>query len=143
MIRLAEPKDIDAIVKLSIEAHNKSDAYNNIKYDESDSRKVIGGLIVSGSVWVTDKVDGVLIAYVQPLWFNHSKLVASSLIFYVRDSAKSAGVKLAKKYIKWAKENADEVYLSISFGGDISRTDKFYSRLNFERIGGSYILKGN
>ena len=142
MIRLAEPKDIDLIYALCREAHEFS-TYSHVPHNEHDARQIFGGLIVAGSAWVTDDVDGILMAYVQPLWFNHSRTAATDLIFYVRDSAVSAGVKLAKKYKKWGKENADDVYLSISFGGDISRTDKFYSRLNFERIGGSYILKGD
>lgn len=142
MVRLAEPKDIDLIYDLCKEALEAS-AYKNIPHNALDSRKVFAHFMLDNSIWVTDEVDGILIGGIQPLWFNHSKLAAMDVIFYVRDKVKSSGVKLAKAYMKWGKENADVVTLSISYGGDIDRAGQFFERLGFEKIGGAYILRGD
>lgn len=141
MIRLAQPKDLDKVYEICLEAL-KSSAYSHIPENEHDARQVFASIIISGSAWVTDNVDGVLLAYLQPMWFNNGIVASTDLIFYVRDGAKSEGLRLAKQYIKWSKENADVTYLTISFGGTIDRTEKLYSRLGFERIGGTYILRG-
>lgn len=140
-IRLANPSDLDALYALSKDGLSKS-VYSNIEPNEIEARQILAGLIVSGSAWVTENVDGALVACLQSLWFNNSVLIASDLFFYVQDSAVSDGVKLVKEYKKWGKENADKVSLSITFGGDISRTEKFYELIGFEKIGGSYLLRG-
>ena len=140
-IRLAKPSDLDALYCLSKDGLSKS-GYANIEHKESDTRKMLAALIVSESAWVTDNVDGALVAYLQPLWFNHEVTVATDLFFYVKETARSSGVKLVKKYIEWGKKNADDVALSISFGGNIKRTEKFYNRLGFEKVGGAFLLRG-
>lgn len=141
MVRLAKPGDLDLVYELCREAMGKA-VYSHLPYNEYDARKMMARLILSESVWVTEKVDGVLMACIQPVWFNSELKTSSDLVFYVRERCKSEGYRLAKEYIKWAKEHVDWVCLSISFGGDIERTEKFYEKLGFVRMGGTYLLRG-
>lgn len=143
MIRQAEPSDIDVIAAICIEAHQKS-AYAHIPIVEICGRQLIAHCILKGFSWMTECGNGVLLGYTQPLWFDHDKTGATDLVFYVRESAKGDGVKLAKKYLEWGKANADAVMLGITFGGDaMERTEQFYERLGLVKIGGQFLLKGD
>lgn len=142
MIRKADPRDLDVITALAIEAHQKS-AYSHIEYVEICGRTVIAGCILNGFAWLTECGNGVLLGYTQPLWFDHDKTCAGDLLFYVRENAKGNGFLLARQYLRWAGEVADMVTLSNSFGGDgMDRVERFYERLGLVRIGSQYILRG-
>lgn len=138
MIRQANEYDLTEIYELCAEAHAHC-PYGNIPHNEREARQIFAKIILTGFAWVAEEIDGILLAYKSPLWFNSEKTGASDLIFYVRDSSKSDGVRLAKKYIEWAQD-CDIINLTISFGGDFERTERFYEKLGFCRIGGKYQL---
>ena len=73
----------------------------------------------------------------------HSPAVGASLLvwFVVREHrGSSAAVKLLRAFGRWAKEQgAVRMYLGISSGVDMARTDRLLKRLGFRFRGGNYM----
>lgn len=140
MIRQATEYDLNAIYELCLEAHQNC-PYSHVEHDEVETKRLFAKIIFTQFAWVTEDLNGVLLACFQPLWFNPEKIGATDLVFYIRPESRGAGGALVRKYIEWADE-ADMISLSISFGEEIERVEAFYRRLGFERIGGKFLFRG-
>lgn len=142
MIRAATPSDLNAIYRLCAEGHKKT-VYSHIPSDEYQAKKVIASFILSQFAWVTDSLNGVLLAGIKPPWYNTDVKIAGDLVFYVRDCEAGQGVRLLKEYIGWGTSFADVTTLSVSIGEEaMLRAEKLYERMGFLRVGGEFLFKG-
>lgn len=104
MIRAARPGDIDAIVRLGIEALN-NDPYEELVISESGVREA-ATLCVSSSqcfAWVAEEdgeVKGAVVALVQDMLFYERKQ-ASVLMFWCH--IPGDGIKLIRQFLRWAR----------------------------------------
>lgn len=143
MIRAATPFDAPEIYRLSVELHSLS-RYRDIPICEEKVKKLIAFLIGSPSqfCWVSErdgKLCGMLLAAVDEILFSRKK-EAHDLWFYVNLSARGDGARLAKRFIKWAKERNIVLFgLSMSSGiGEMDRIAKFYRSMGLEKHGEIY-----
>lgn len=143
MIRAATPADAPAVYRLSQELHARS-RYAHIPPCEQKVKRLIAMIIGSPTqfCWVSERggeIEGMLLAAVDEILFSRKK-EAHDLWFYVREAARGDGAKLARKFVKWAKQQKVVLYgLSMSSGiGDMDRTARLFSRLGLEKHGEIY-----
>lgn len=104
MIRKAKPSDLEAIVKLGIEAL-EIDAYEELLISPDKVRAVTKECISAAPhfVWVSEiagEVVGVLGALVTPLML-HERSQATIVMWYCK--AGGEGMKLLKEFMEWSK----------------------------------------
>lgn len=145
MIRSATPADAPAVYRLSLELHARS-RYSHIPPCEQKVKRLIAMIIGAPTqfCWVSERngeIEGVLLAAVDEILWSRKK-EAHDLWFYVRDSARGDGARLARKFIAWAKSrNVALIGLSVSSGiGETGRTQEFLEALGLRRHGGIYAM---
>lgn len=147
MIRQAVIGDIDGILRLGLECHGA--AATRIPVDPVAARRVIAQCVTSPMyfAWVKEvegDVLGVLIGYLDAVWYNPKAKQGSDLLFYVRQDPRSvgAGRLLLKRFLQWGKSRgAKSFVMAVSFGGTVGRrTGKIYEKEGFDCLGGLYAL---
>lgn len=138
-IKKVKPIDIDDVYKIFVNAH-KASCYGFLKHDEALVKKQISDVLLTGFAYIDIEAGAVLLAEIQPFWFNLDKTIANDMVFYAPEGKTKAAIALLKKYIQWGELNADYVGLSVSIGGNIMvKVENFYKRFNFKRVGGDFV----
>lgn len=140
-IRRATPADLDAISDLMKDAHNISDSYNALPYNEARTRMVLENFMDKPKVWfyVTDNVDAMLIGEVTSSWL-HDGLTAITHVVYAKEGA--YGLPLIRGFLRWAKEwkGVRKIQISTSFAGKRGdRANTLLKRLGFTPAGSQFI----
>lgn len=119
-----------------------------IPMDATVTRVALAELISSGHgfVLVDDeggKVTGVLVGFVQPLWYSKKKFALALVAYAERPGA---FVYMVKRFVRWAIEDKGcaQVVLDTSYGGERGgKSEAIYQRLpGFERMGSIFIVRG-
>lgn len=149
MIRIARPEDIDTILELGLECHEK--AHTEYTVDIPDARKVIAQFVQSPAKFAMVKDDGgevlgVLLGFLSPVWYSKAR-EGSDLLFYVRTDPRSvgAGTMLLKRFMRWSEERgAAGLSMAVSFGGPTaSTTNKIFRKQGFTEVGGLHVIQFN
>ena len=143
-IRAAIPADAPSVYRLSLELHARS-RYAHIPIDELKVKRLIAMVIGSPTqfCWVAEKggeIRGMLLAVVDEILWSRKK-EAHDLWFYVHETAKGDGARLARKFIAWAKSRRVALIgMSISSGIETERSERFLETLGLEYHGGIYCM---
>ena len=143
MIREATVNDAPAIWRLAQEVHSTA-YYSSIPLSEQKCKRLISMMIGSPTqfAWLAERggeIQGVLLGGVDEILWS-TKKEASDILFYVRNTAKGDGVRLARQFIGWAR-NIPSVYLvglSVSTGNP-DEAERLYEGLGLRRLGGIYV----
>lgn len=133
MIRPATPADMDALVELLQEGHQR-EVLRDIPVDVSKARYTLMQYITRRScfAYVSDDVDGALFGDVQQAWYSRA-FVASDLFFYARDGS---GIRLLHDFCQWAIQmGAWAIQMESTSGIEPERVSKLFEKFSFQRVG--------
>lgn len=149
VIRHACMADIPAIIALCKEARDTSATLAGIDGCRETLTANLQAMCLSPHhiILVKDvegEAVGVLIGIVSSSWW-HRGFDATEVCFYLQPGHRGGGMKMLDSFLDWAWgfPQTQQVFLSISYGGDAGRrTERLYDR-RFTRVGSSYsILRG-
>lgn len=145
-VRRASTNDIEAIVALGREAHERS-GFGHHKYDDAIAGLLTARMLCGRNTTVLvaeheGQIVGFMGAKVDTLPYVPVR-VASDIAFYSRRAG--AGRALMRAFERWAQEMmAQEILMGVSFGGsrNAKLTERFYRRLGFSYVGGIFVKRG-
>lgn len=141
IIRRAREEDLNAIIYVGKAMYDESSLHNMAfdvcKCEEWFFRVLVGGLVVIAEH--DEKLIGMLGAGIGEPDFSKDKFSYDHLV-YVIPSYRGTRVaeRMIKVYILWARERGikeGNINIGINVGGDTDRTERFYRKLGFERVG--------
>ncbi len=147
MIRPATKEDIPALVLLGMRMHQES-RYRNFSFSADKCRALAEQLIDScfGVVLVAEH-DGQIIGWmgggIAEQWFSTDRMAFEYGVFIDAERrGATAGYRLVKAFIAWAKENGvREIRMGITTGIHEERTGELYQRLGLARTGLLYSME--
>jgi len=88
------------------------------------------------------QIVGMLILCYDSLWFSDSRHLVN-LLYYVDDNHRksSLAIRLLEAGKKRAAELGLPLHMSVTYGTDVERKEKFFLRNGFDKIGGNYLLR--
>lgn len=114
IIRKATHADLDALVALGQRffAFSRFSAF--VEFDREHARSSLAALMERGVLLVAESAGclaGAIVGLMAPLWFNPTVSVAAELGWWVdeRFRGSSAGVKLARAFEQWGRDNGAAV----------------------------------
>lgn len=150
-MRTATVEDLPTLVALGRLMHAEAPNMRFTVYDADRVERALRYAIeVSGFavVHVADdgQIDGGMAGVVSPRWFSAERQF-SDLALFVRPDKRGGllAARLIKATVAWCEAQGlrpFDVQLGISTGIHPEQTGEFLERLNFERVGGIYRLKG-
>lgn len=138
--RLATSADTQNIVKFLETYHAEESNLSDIPFDKGSMVKAIEYYIAmpKHACFIYEeegKLEGVLMASIEPFMFNAKRKWATDLI----NVANKGGAWLMKRFIEWAKMyKVDRIIMGISVKNP--RTDGLYTAMGLEQTGGMYIM---
>ena len=148
MVRNATAGDIPALIELGARMYIESRYSQNSHFDEEKCAELARSVIASpaGCVLVAEK-EGVVIGWmaggIAEQWFSHQLMAFEYGLFVAPEHrGGTAGPRLAKAFITWAKEHgAALINMGITTGVHEERTGEMYSRLGLKRSGLLYSME--
>lgn len=148
MIREGKVEDITGIMELGTEAANLSPVYHGLELDSQRVRRYLAMMMASKVHFVVvlevkGNIEGALLGHVsQMLWMKGRQV--GDQFFYVRPAHAGHSKDLVNKFLEWASDqpNVKMIGLSTSFGQNIERTEKFFSKCGLTKIGSIFVLDG-
>lgn len=143
MIREATRNDLPSILAWGEMMHQES-RFREDRFDEEKVQRLAlelmekqGGILLIGK-------SGMFAGAVRPRWYGPD-LYATDLAIYVEPVARGGteGMRLIRAFIMKARSLgvADRnIEIGNSTGVEIERTEKFFSKLGFEKLGGNFRL---
>lgn len=143
MIRPMESKDKDAVIALALEFSRERLEKDGMWVDPVASASQFDQLIVLPNVFaLVAEIDGVvvgmIVCLVSPLVFT-SQVVAQEVVWYVKPTHRSCGVRLLKKTEELLRERGCEAILMVGLEGDHSC--EFYERVGYTLFQKTYIKR--
>lgn len=148
-IRLAEnERDIEELIKLGIALHQESE-YRDLSYDVNKrrefGRRALANRAQYGLLMAEkgSEVVGFLVGVVSEFYFSHD-LAATAMTFYVKPEHRGslAAVKLLHGFRRWAaNRGVKALYVNVTSGVQMARTDRLMKHVGFKLIGGNYALR--
>ena len=142
MVRNATAGDIPALIELGARMYIESRYSQNSPFDEEKCAELARSVIASpaGCVLVAEKEGGVIgwmAGGIAEQWFSHQLMAFEYGLFVAPEHrGGTAGPRLAKAFITWAKEHgAALINMGITTGVHEERTGEMYSRLGLKRSG--------
>ena len=88
------------------------------------------------------RIVGCMVLCYDQLWFSDETFLVD-LAYYVDDKHRksSLAVRLLDTAKKRARELGLPLHMSVTYGTDVERKEKFFIRQGFEKIGGNYLLR--
>lgn len=88
------------------------------------------------------KIVGCMVLCYDQLWFSNETFLVD-IAYYVDDKYRksSLATRLLNASKKRAKELGLPLHISVTYGTDVERKEKFFLRNGFEKIGGNYLLR--
>lgn len=142
IVRQATKGDVHHIVNLVIEAQRKS-VFKGIKPSKDRIEKFLSFSINNpdvGIVFVLERdghLFGALVGSLSPFTFSSQRHI-TDLFFYVQDAAEGHGVKLFRRFMKWATSKKDAKIIVLFVGYQIEgweRLAKLYELHGFSPSG--------
>ena len=144
MIRKATYKDLYDIKDLLLNVQNDV-GYGHVHINEMCGMKALNQLISSkmGLVLVShneDKLTSVLAATPIDYWCSLKDYYVTDILFISSDPhASSRMIDLVEEWAFGLSINVVDVSLGISSGVNLERTEQFYERKGYRRIGSTYM----
>ena len=140
-VRQAVAEDIGSLVALGRVMHQESPLFKMMDWS-NDKCAVLGKtLIEQGGIFLAEdenlNVVGMFIGMINEYFFGHD-LVANDFALYVDKEHRGGtiGLRLVKKFEKWAFDNgAKVILLGIGTGIEAERTARLYDRLGYKTHG--------
>lgn len=145
LVRPAKREDIDKIIDMVYSMLNES-VYAFLPFDREKVRRGIIAFIEKPDKYcffVAEEgkiLSGILGGYLTDYYFCQEKLACDSVLFVKPEyRGSSAAMKLVRTFRDWAaSRKAREVCLGVSSGVNLERTNRFYEKMGFTRVGGVY-----
>lgn len=148
MVRNATAGDIPALIELGTRMYLESRYSQNSPFDADKCAELARSLINSpaGCVLVAEKDDqviGWLGGGIAEQWFSRQLMAFEYGLFIAPEyRGGSAGPRLARAFIGWAKDHgAALINMGITTGVHEDRTGELYSRLGLHRSGLLYSME--
>jgi len=150
MIRIATEADIPRLVEIGHAMHEESPSFHHLDYDEAKVALTLRHCMTHGVVLVHYPKDGVIdggfVGLLVERWFGKDEMF-TDLALFLLPSARGglAAARLIRAAVAWCRDRgmrASDVQLGVSTGVHPEQTGALYERLNFERFGGLYRLRG-
>lgn len=106
MIRLAEEKDFDILLRMCKSFFDASGYSDRFEYNEPDVKELVRALITDKTM-ITDGKSGMLGFILSPALMNRSQIIAQELFWWVDEDKR--GGKLGLDLLKAAEEQATEL----------------------------------
>jgi GNAT superfamily N-acetyltransferase len=144
-IRGATLRDVDRIVELGAGMHAES-RYAAFPYDREIAARLAVSHISDGveRCCIVSEVDGSVTGMIggeiTPLMFSRTR-VAHDTIFYIEPASRGRfdAFRLVRAFESWAKaQGAAEITLATSTGLAVERSDAFFQRLGYGKVGSVY-----
>ena len=88
------------------------------------------------------KIVGCMVLCYDQLWFSNENFLVD-IAYYIEEKHRKSS--LAIKLLNTAKKKANELglplHISVTYGTDVERKEKFFLPQGFEKIGGNYLLR--
>lgn len=148
-VREARIQDLPQIVILAKELLEQSPPYAGIEMNEVKFKRSASMVMASklGAAFViaddNDIAQGFIMGHADDLFFADGRCVTDMAI-YARESARSYGGFMVRRFVKWARTIAGVkmIPMAISSGmGDIDRVGAMYEALGGVRAGGLYFMR--
>ena len=115
---------------------------------EHNAEKAIDQLSISANQGLNflakkdGEIIGCMVLCYDQLWFSDETFLVD-LAYYVDDNHRksSVAVRLLDRGKKRARELGLPLHISVTYGTDVERKEKFFLRYGFEKIGGNYLLR--
>lgn len=147
-VRLAEHKDVDAIMRLGVQMHAES-RFQVYPMNTAKTRASIDKIIASplaGCILLAEHpqggVVGMLAGYVVDYFFSDA-LVAQDSYFFVHPDFRGspAALKLLIAFRRWAENrSASELCINMSVDVQQERFNKFMQHMHFKPCGTNFVL---
>lgn len=145
MTRLATVNDITRMIELGEKAIDIS--YASPKLDQLYARRYLAQSIndKTSLVLVAEHkgvIVGFLIGAIVPYWFSKDKF-ATDLAFYCDEKHGNYAPFLAKRFIKWAKQQPRVIDVTMGITSGVSHAERIgtmYQKLGLEFVGSSYTV---
>jgi hypothetical protein len=133
LVRPAKADDIDHVVELLREAHERSTVYRSVPYNEKRVREQLESWRIDPQTYFGVTDDGVIVGSVHKAW-QFDGMIATGHIVYARKH----GLDLLRAFLRWSRgwSAVRRINLAESFG-ELGH-DKIYERLGLQKVGGSY-----
>lgn len=142
IVRAAAPCDVHGLITLGKHVLAAS-AKARYPFDEAGAQRMAARCMTDDNacLFVAD-VDGKLVAVlagaIQRWPYLEAKFATDFLFASVRPGA---GRAVLRQFIAWARERrADEVVITVGFGGKSAMKDRLYEREGFTRMGSRFNL---
>ncbi len=87
-------------------------------------------------------IVGCMVLCYDQLWFSDESFLVD-LAYYVDEKHRKSSIAL--RLLKASKNRAEELglplHISVTYGTDVERKEKFFLRNGFKKIGGNYLLR--
>lgn len=152
-VRAAKFSDIPGVIKVMIDAHERSVYAQTAEFDREDAKQLMARSIqrhghknMGGTLVLVSETDGVIqgfmIAMLDQVYPCLKQMVATDLLFILTEQADARDARHMLKAIEeWAEANPKVIELRLGVMGAISdweRASKLYRRLGFEQCGGIF-----
>lgn len=145
MIKEAAFRDCQRITDFCRRMHEETKPA--AKFSASRTRKALQAATCNPTlhkVWfaeVEGKVEGVLIGVTNQVWYSGQK-EAYDLMFMVSEEGRGYGGMLARRFVRWARQQPGVVQVILSEAlGASERTERMYERLGFNYVGKVFRLE--
>jgi len=116
--------------------------------EEHNAEKAIDQLSISANEGLNflakkdGEIIGCMVLCYDQLWFSDETFLVD-LAYYVDGNHRksSVAVRLLSTGKKKARELGLPLHMSVTYGTDVERKEKFFLRYGFEKIGGNYLLR--
>lgn len=140
--RKADLDDVPRLLEMARQMHAET-RYAKLSYSEAKVRDTLVWLILApnGILVMTD--NGFLAGTVEDYWFGDDRH-AQEFLLYVLPEKRGNGdaIKLVEAYVQRAKElGAKDIHIEDTTTVHPERNDKFFTRMNFQRVGGNFLME--
>lgn len=145
-LRTATAQDIPEIVELGRMMHFES-RYSHLDFSPKKFADLLEAVIPQGLTFLVEdgcRIVGLFVGLAAEHFFGHDMSSYDFLTYVIPERRGRIGYLLTKEYIRRAKAlKVKDICIGISTGIDIDTTGRFYERLGFSRIGGSYSMENS
>lgn len=143
-LRTATEDDIPEIVRVGRIMHFES-RYSRMDYNPEKVADLLRTIIPQGLTFMAEdegETVGMFLGFATEHFFGND-LASYDLVAYTLPERRGRiGVLLIREYVRRAKAlNVKDICIGVTTGIDSERTSRFYEKLGFSRVGGSFVME--
>lgn len=145
-LRLAEPSDIEQLLKMGKEFYDASPFPQFVEWDEDSAAVYIFGILDAGIIIVAETSDtnemvGMIGMLYTPFPYNSEKMMASEVAFYIAPEHRHSGLAVAMKECAETSAELEKCGLIsfMSLSSSPKGIERLYKQFGFRPIETAYL----